>query len=227
MKFFAKSRGKIGELYLYDEINMYFGITPTAVTDALKALGSVDELHVYIDSPGGNVFAGITIHNLLKRFEAKKIVFIDGIAASIASYVVMAGDEVRIASNGRMMIHDAWGYVAGNARELRAIADKLDSVTGTIREAYVARTGRPDSEVKAWMEDETWMTASEALANGFADSIEEMTAAKVEDNTSALYAKYRNTPADVQKRASSASSLIARANMKTEIFLRDIPAKAA
>lgn len=227
MKFFAKSRGKIGELYLYDEINTFFGISPAAVTEALKSLGKVDDLHVYVDSPGGNVFAGITIHNLLKRFEARKVVFVDGIAASIASYIAMAGDEIRIASNGRIMIHDAWGVVAGNARELRDVADKLDSVTGTIRDAYVAKTGKPEAEVKALMEAETWMTAEQATELGFADSIEEMVSSKVENSESTLYDKYKNTPPDIRRSASAVSAKIARANIRTEMFLRDIPKKTA
>ncbi|UBH07849.1 head maturation protease, ClpP-related [Macrococcus armenti] len=140
--------------------------------DTLTKLGDVDEIIVNINSPGGDVFEGITIHNMLKRHKAKVIVNIDGLAASIASVIAMAGDVVRMPSNSMMMIHNAMGGMFGNANDMREIAELLDKVTGTLMETYLAKTDKLNIDsLKALLDAETWMTAEEAFSYGLIDEV--------------------------------------------------------
>src|SRR5690554_544642 len=123
---------KTGELILYGEISDYtwWGdeVTPKQFKEDLDALGDIDILNVYINSPGGDVFAGQAIYSMLKRHKAYVNVFIDGIAASIASLIAMAGDKVIMPANAMMMIHNPWVFATGNANDLRKIADDLDKI---------------------------------------------------------------------------------------------------
>lgn len=140
--------------------------------DTLIKLGDVDEIIVNINSPGGDVFEGITIHNMLKRHKAKVIVNIDGLAASIASVIAMAGDVVKMPSNSMMMIHNAMGGMFGNANDMREIAELLDKVTGTLMETYLAKTDKLNIDsLKALLDAETWMTAEEAFSYGLIDEV--------------------------------------------------------
>src|ERR1019366_1254050 len=125
-----------------------------------------------INSPGGNVFEGLTIYNLLASHPAKVAVHIDGLAASIASVIAMAGNTIEIADNGMLMIHNAWGVGIGQASDLRKTASVLDSVTGNIAGIYAKRASAPDlGEIQDLMDAETWMTASEAKDCGLVDCI--------------------------------------------------------
>lgn len=171
-RFRMAATGKTGEVWLYDVIgDSWDGTTAKGFAEDLKALGAVDTLRVYINSPGGSVFDGVAIHNQLRRHRARKEVVIDGIAASIASVVAMAGDEIAIASNGMMMIHNPWTFAAGFASDLRKTADTLDTIRETLLATYVARTGRASAEIGAMMDEETWMDGMETVAQGFADRV--------------------------------------------------------
>jgi len=164
------------EVWIYGDIGASWfddGITAKGFSDDLKALGKVTLLNVYINSPGGAVFEGVAIYNTLRRHAARKIVHIDGLAASIASVIAMAGDEIRIATNGMMMIHNPYGLAMGEADELRRMADALDKIKGAILDTYVLRTGGKADEIERQMDAETWMNADEAVAAGFADLITE------------------------------------------------------
>lgn len=158
-------------------------ITAKRFAKDLKAIGKNKALDIYINSPGGSVMDGQAIYSQLKRHKASKTVHIDGIAASIASVIAMAGDEVVMPNNALIMIHRASGSTWGNASDMRKTADDLDRVDGTIIAAYQAKTGRDPEELIELMDDETWMTAQEAVALGFADRISdaiEMTACAVD-----------------------------------------------
>src|SRR5690606_6275695 len=124
---------KVGELLLYGPISdfSWWGdeVTPKQFKEELDALGDIGELRVYINSPGGDVFAGQAILSMLKRHSARKVVYVDGLAASAASIVAMAGDTIRMPRNAMMMIHNAWTITAGNANDLREVADALDRVS--------------------------------------------------------------------------------------------------
>lgn len=167
----------VGELTLYGDISdmTWWGdeVTPKQFKEDLDALGEISELRIYINSGGGDVFAGQAIHSMLKRHSATKVVYIDGLAASIASVIAMAGDKIIMPSNAMMMIHKCWTIALGNADEMRKIADDLDKIDESIIAAYVGKTGLDEADIIELMEDETWMTAQDAIDYGFADEIEE------------------------------------------------------
>lgn len=176
MKRFWEFRNEAGksELYLYGEIadGLFWGdeVTPKAFkADLDQCHGALD---VYINSGGGEVFAGMAIYNMLKRYDGHVTVHIDGLAASIASVIAMAGDEIVMPANALMMIHDAWTVVAGNAADLTATAEELRRMDGLIRDIYAARTGLEGDRIEAWMDEETWFTAQEALDAGMIDAVE-------------------------------------------------------
>jgi ATP-dependent protease ClpP protease subunit len=167
--FRAQARG--AQIVIYEEIGA-FGIPAKAFLDELKALGSVAELTVRINSPGGSVFDGVAIYNALKRHEAAITVWIDGIAASIASMIAMAGDEVVMPENAMLVLHDPSGLVAGTASDMRAMADALDRMKSGMVAAYRDKSGRDDAEMEALMQAETWLSAKEAVGLGLADRVE-------------------------------------------------------
>jgi ATP-dependent Clp endopeptidase proteolytic subunit ClpP len=160
------------EIAIYDEIGA-FGIPAKAFLDQLKALGPVAELTVRINSPGGSVFDGVAIYNALKRHDASITVWIDGIAASIASMIAMAGDEVVMPENAMLVLHDPSGLVAGTAADMRAMAEALDRMKAGMVAAYRDKSGRDDAEIEALMAAETWLSAHEAIDLGLADRVEQ------------------------------------------------------
>ena len=172
---FVNRGAKTGEIWLYDQVGEGFfgGMSAKTFNDELNKLGKVDTINLRINSPGGSVFDGVAIYNTLKRHPARLEVDVDGIAASIASVIAMAGDEIRIAANAMMMIHDPYGMSMGNSDEMRKTADLLDQIKGTIVDTYAKRTGETDSTIASMMSNETWMTADEAKRYGFADMITE------------------------------------------------------
>lgn len=193
MNFFAKSNGKAGgEVYIYEQIGegWFGGITASAFSKTMQPISAVAELDIYLNSPGGNVFDGIAIYNQILRHPAsRKTVHVDGIAASIASVIAMAGTEVKIASNGMFMIHNPYGMCMGGATEMRAAADALDKVRDTILGTYVTRTKGDAKKIGDWMNGETWMNADESIERGFATSKTEEKAIKAEFPFLAKFAK--------------------------------------
>lgn len=171
-----KKTGNSAELVIYGEISdmVFWGdeVVPKDIDNELKAMGDVSEIIVRINSPGGNVFAGVAIHSMLARHKAIKTVYVDGVAASIASIIAMVGDKIIMANGTMMMIHNPMNIMWGNANEFRAMADRLDSVRDALLSIYTARTGMSDDEVIALLDAETWMTADEAVNHGFATEIE-------------------------------------------------------
>jgi ATP-dependent Clp protease protease subunit len=220
MNFWAKASGKKSELFIYDAIGAdYFGdgITAKSVADALAEFTPKSDMDVYINSPGGSVFDGIAIYNQLARWGGKKTVHIDGIAASIASVIAMVGDEIKIAENGIMMIHSAWGITVGNAEEMRKYADSLDKIDGTILDTYVKRTGGKSAEITDWMKAETWMNADECVSRGFASSKTGEKAIKAEFP---MLDKFNKVPEQLRRHAASAAALRARMDMRTKHLTR-------
>jgi ATP-dependent protease ClpP protease subunit len=165
-----------GEIQLYGVIGESFwteGITLKQFAKDLKSLGKVSHIDLRINSDGGDVFDGRGMYSLLAEHQAKIVVHVDGLAASIASLIAMAGDEIRMADGAFMMIHNPWGGAIGDAKEMRRMADLLDSVRDTLVTTYMARTNNKREKIVAWMDDETWMPADEAKKNGFADVVAE------------------------------------------------------
>lgn len=174
-KYRISAKGDAAEIYLYGDVgdSWFGGISAKQFADDLKAIGSVKKLDLRINSYGGDVFEGLAMYRLLVENSAKITVHIDGIAASIASVIAMAGDEIRIAEAGQMMIHNAWGVAIGDAETMRTTAGLLDTTSTAICDVYVSRTGRAAADIQAMMDAETWLTADEAVEFGFANSVSE------------------------------------------------------
>lgn len=158
--------GEIGEDYWSDR-----GITASSVSAEIANAGAFDRIRVRINSPGGSCFEGVAIYNLL-RSQGKPIdMYVDGLAASAASVIAMAGDTINIGLGAMLMIHNAWTFAYGEAADLRKVADTLDKISVTIGSIYVARTKNDAETVKTLMDAETWMSAADAVAKGFADKV--------------------------------------------------------
>lgn len=171
----ALSRG-VAEILLYDEIGMW-GITAQQFARELKALGDLSLISLRIHSPGGDVFEGTAIYNLLKHHPARVEAHIDGLAASMASVIAMAADTIYMPENALMMVHRPWGIQGGEADDMRRYADLLEKIEGTMVAAYMAKTGKSEEEIKALLKAETWMDGREAVEAGFADLLTEPLAA--------------------------------------------------
>jgi len=206
-----KNKGnKEGELLIYSEISSdsWWGdeTTPKKFKEDLDNLGEIDTLNIYINSPGGDVFAGVAIYNMLKRHKANKVVYIDGLAASIASVIAMAGDTIIMPRNAMIMIHKAWTFVGGNADDMRKMAENLDNIDVAISGSY-ERTGLNNEEILALMKSETWLTADEAIEKGFADELEvekEIAACIGSD----FFNRYKNVPEILIKNEENAEILV-------------------
>ncbi len=166
---------KKAEVYIYDTIGQdwWGGISAKAFAAELKAAGAIDTILLRVNSEGGDVFDGLAIYNELVRHPARVEADIDGMAASIASIIIMAAEEIRMADNAMIMIHDPWSGAVGSAADLRDKAALLDQVAGNLVRTYAARTGQTEAQLVDWMAAETWMDARQALDRGFADQITE------------------------------------------------------
>lgn len=164
--------GGSAEISIYDEIGGW-GISAKEFIDELKGLGEVTDITLRLNSPGGSVFEGMAIYNRLKQHKAGITVYVDGLAASMASVIAMAGDVVVMPANSMMMIHNPWTFAIGDADGLRDNADLLDKIKTTMLAAYSEKTGLSEDEISAIMDEETWLTGAEALEMGFADQVEE------------------------------------------------------
>lgn len=156
------------EVMLYDEVGGWYGATADQFIADLRGV-TAPNLRVRINSPGGSVFEGIAIANALRSHPANVVVQVDGIAASIASVIAMAGDRVEMAPNTMLMIHDASGLCMGNASDMEEMAELLDLISDNIADAYAARAGGTRDEWRARMRAETWYLPEDAVANGLAD----------------------------------------------------------
>ncbi len=165
-----ENRADEATVYLYDEIS-WLGIQAEKFVKDLNAI-TAKTINIRVNSPGGSVFDGTAIFNAIKQHKSRVIAHIDGLAASIASVIVMAADEVRMAENAFLMIHDPWSIVIGNAQDMRDEADLLEKVGGTIARAFTDKSGKKEEEILDLMAAETWFTAQEALDAGFIDAVD-------------------------------------------------------
>ena len=146
------------------------GMTAKRMAGILRNVGGKD-VTVNINSPGGDVFEGLAIYNLLKEHPGKVTVKVIGLAASAASFIAMAGDEIQMAKASFMMIHNAWMVVAGDRNDLAEVSVWLTQFDETLASIYADRTGKKAADIAALMDVETWMNGEAAIDNGFADSI--------------------------------------------------------
>ena len=171
-----KNKSDKAEIWIYEMIGEDFwsggGVTAKNFQKELSAI-KASQIDLHINSPGGEVFDGIAIYNLIRQHPAKVTTYIDGLAASIASVIALAGDTIYMAENALMMIHNPYGLVMGMAEDMRKMADRLDIVRDSISKAYISKTDKPEDEINALMEAETWMTADDAMEFGFIDDITE------------------------------------------------------
>ena len=172
----AANKAKAGEVLLYGPISSstWLGdeVTPKQFKADLDGLGEVDTIDLYINSEGGDVFAAQAIYSMLKRHPAAVHTHVDGLAASAASLVAMAGETITLPINAMLMLHSPWSLAMGNAQDFRKMADALDQIRESMIAVYSERSGKDHDEVVAILDAETWYTAEEAVAAGFADEVE-------------------------------------------------------
>lgn len=166
--------GREATVYLYDVIgeDWYGGVSAQRFVTELTSL-DVDTVHLRINSPGGDVFEGRTMATALRQLKAKTIAHIDGHAASAATYIALACDEVLMAPGAFFMIHKAWTCACGNSTDFVQTVNLLNKVDESIVADYVAKTGASAGDIEKWMAAETWFTADEALEHKFIDGIED------------------------------------------------------
>lgn len=172
------------EVFIYAPISEY-GVNANDFVRDLRNVKAA-EIELHLNSPGGLVFDGITIYTALKNHAARIITHVDGIAASAASFIAMAGDEIVIQKPAKMMIHDAGGLVIGNASDMREFADLLDELSDTIAEIYTDRAGGSTDEWRAAMREETWYSAAQAVEAGLADRVADTAKPRAESLRSQL-----------------------------------------
>lgn len=168
----AEGEGTKAVIYLYDIIDSsgWFGVSASDFVRDLAQL-DVDAIDLHINSPGGDVYDAIAMHTALKAHRATVTTYVDGWAASAASYLALAGDEVVMARNAELMIHDAWTIRAGNAADFEQVAKDLNRTSDNIADFYARKTSGSVAEWRAAMKEETWYSAKEAKACGLADRI--------------------------------------------------------
>lgn len=175
----------VAELYIYGDITSFKffeeDVTAKNIVDEINSI-SADVINVYISSYGGEVQAGLAIYNALKRHKAKVRTICDGFACSIASVIFMAGEERIMNDSSLLMIHNAWSFAEGNAKELKKIAEDLEKITKASVSAYKAHSNLTEEEIVEMMDNETWILPEEAVNYGFATAIEKTTQKNASQN---------------------------------------------
>ncbi|EOX9110369.1 head maturation protease, ClpP-related [Providencia rettgeri] len=166
----ASSANTISVLDVIGEDYWGEGVTAKRISGALRAIGNNDVV-VNINSPGGDMFEGLAIYNLLRAHSGKVTVNILGIAASAASIIAMAGDEIHMGRGAFLMIHNCWSIGVGNRHDFAKLAADLEPFDKSMADIYVARSGQSESVVSKMMDDETYIASSDAIAKGFADGL--------------------------------------------------------
>lgn len=160
------------EVMIYDEIGNY-GVDAKSFIDEVKAIPTDKSVLLRINSPGGSVIDGLAIYDAISRMPQKVTTRIEGMAASMASVIALAGDEVTMSENSLYMIHNVWGGETGESTDLRKAADLMDKMGDRLVSIYMSKTGESEEQIRAWMDEETWFDSSEAVKAGFVDKIEE------------------------------------------------------
>lgn len=180
-------------------------VTPKQFKSELKKHSG--DITVRINSPGGDVFAGVSIYNALMEHDGKVTVKVEALAASAASFIAMAGEDIIMLPGSLMMIHNPWTFAVGNEEELAKVVEMLQKVGSSVASIYVARTGKSEEEINQMLKDETWMTGEEAVANGFA--------------TEAREAKKPASTSDLMKNISNYMQTVTNAVKQPAMSIRD------
>lgn len=169
-----KAKADKAEIWIYEFIGKDFwsdeGLTAKQFQKDLSEI-KASQIDLHINSPGGDVFDGNTIYNLIKQHPAKVTTYIDGLAASIASVIALAGDTVYMAENALFMLHQPYAFTMGNEEDHEKSLEVLRQVGGTIARTYMAKTGKDEDEIRQMMRAETWLNSAEAFEAGFVDEI--------------------------------------------------------
>ncbi|AZV00733.1 capsid maturation protease [Gordonia phage Kiko] len=169
------------EVLIYDEIDPFWGVSAAVFVRELSQVDADRDLTVRINSPGGDVYEGIAILNALRGRDGKVTTIVDGLAASIASVIAMAGTERVMMPNSELMIHDPWMLTIGNAEDMQSAADNLGRIADNLASIYAERAGGTAEEWRAVMQAETWYSAAEAVDAGLAVRVEELPSTKTSD----------------------------------------------
>jgi len=165
----------MNEILIYSDIGQDWygeGITDNWIKQQLDSMKGESQINVRINSVGGDVFQGFAIHNLLKEHDAEIVVKVDGLAASSASIIAMAGDKIHMADNAMMMIHNPWSMAMGESKDMIKTAELLDKIKDSIVTTYHNKTQIDSDQLSDMMDSETWLTTPEAINQGFADEKE-------------------------------------------------------
>lgn len=175
----AEATGEEATLYLYDIIcddewdaEWWGGVAPESFVKELNAI-SAPVIHLRINSPGGSVFGARAIEAAIRAHPSKIVAHVDGYAASAASLVAVACDEIEILKGAFLMIHKAWSFVVGNADEIMETAALLEKIDESLAKTYADKSGLDVADIAAMMAAETWMDGDEAVEKGFADRLSE------------------------------------------------------
>lgn len=215
--------GCVHQILVYGDIG--FEVTARAVHEALKAAGKAKTINVRINSFGGDAFEGLAIYNILRASGKRIEVDIDGIAASAASIVAMAGDEVRAAANAFMMIHNSSSLAIGNSKDMQDQADMMAKLDQSMAETYAKKSGRLAQEFRPLMDAETWFTADEAMTHGLVDKVTE---AKKAAASGKAFESWKNAPAQVKANLQllTPTAIVAEDHSMDEAKLQEILAAA-
>ncbi|MGX6466434.1 head maturation protease, ClpP-related [Leuconostoc falkenbergense] len=186
--------GQIVSEKLFDEET-----SASSFRDSLKSLGDVSTINLSINSGGGSVWDGVAIYNMLKSHKATVNVYVEGLAASIASVIAMAGDTITMRSGSMMMVHMPWTLSQGNAEEMRKTADTLEKTGDSIVDIYSERTGIPSDDIRNIMNDETWLSAEEAVEQGWATKLDQKEAV-MNSVPKEILGRFSNVPKNVLAR---------------------------
>ena len=198
----ANAAPEHADVLIYDYIG-WGGVTAVDFAKELQAI-QAKTITVRLNTPGGDVFDGLAIHNSLKAHGAAIHVKVDGLAASIGSIIAMAGSTITMGESAFLMIHNPWALVIGNAKDMREMADTLDKIGGSLAGVYASRKNVTKDQAQAWMDAETWFTADEAVAAGLADAVEAQPTA--ENRAAFDLSGYANLPTALQLNGSTASA---------------------
>ena len=208
------------EVVIYDEIGAW-GIDSKSFIEEVKQI-STDNVLLRINSPGGSVIDGLSIHDAIKRMPQKVTAQIEGLAASIASIIALGADEVTMSENSLFMIHNVWGGETGGAKDMRKAADLMDKMGDRLVNIYVGKTNKEESEIRAWMDDETWFTANEALEAGFINYVEEPIALAAKFDIKKLNYKKNKLVVDLFKNSNNKINKMEKQFEDLKSFISDL-----
>ncbi|AEC22293.1 peptidase S14 (plasmid) [Pusillimonas sp. T7-7] len=219
----AESAGAEATIYLHGVIGGWWGdIDETEFAKTLAGIDA-DTIHLRIDSPGGDVFAARAMMTAISQHKAKVIAHVDGLAASAATGICMACDEVEITQGAGFMIHNAWTIAIGNKADMGKTSELLGKIDAGLSDDYAKRTGQKSEQITSWMDEETWFTADEAVEHGFADRAVEVVGKK---SNKWNLAAYENAPTALTKQPADDIDVSAARNELERRFslLEPVPA---